>query len=52
MSHNVLQLQEFGDCGDENFLPQPMVINCTNVSIRTEPPLCQTTVIGSGNLQS
>ncbi|MBK7799247.1 MAG: hypothetical protein KA987_15965 [Saprospiraceae bacterium] len=36
---DVLQLQEFGDFGDENFLPPLNLIRSTKLHLTTEPPI-------------
>jgi hypothetical protein len=39
MTHNVLQLQEVGDFGDENCLPPLNLIRSTKLHLTTEPPI-------------
>ena len=36
---DVLQLQEVGDFGDENCLPEMNLIRSTKLHLTTEPPL-------------
>ncbi len=36
---NVLQLQEVGDFGAENWLPPLNLIRCTKLHLTTEPPI-------------